>query len=457
MSLSIPVPWLLTTWLASTGTVVGYEWMLRWVKRRYEAPTRDPSTIFLRQTSRGDTSAVLPTSTVDPITVGDTPCFGIDLGGTMCKITYLEKFPSTKDTPAQIAFRNRIREVMEMKETYGETGFRDFHLEFDSAELGGHVCFTQFETRKMARFIEMCRINKVVDSTTQVYGTGGGARKYSRRIKDLLNVSIHYCDELQSLISGINFLLQRDPEALYRVDPSTFRTDGKRLAANGPGSAMFPYLLVNIGSGVSIMKVSEDGNHTRIGGTSLGGASFFGLCALITGCSKFSEAMGYALKGDAKNVDLLVGDIYGGDYAEYKLSGDTVASSLGKLVRPEVRDNAKHEDVCRAILDAITNNVGSLAHLHARNEGISRIVFSGNFLRGNRISIARLSYAMKFWSGGERHALFLRHEGYMGSIGAMLSRGVSVNNNCNGKGQEVETDRGHHIDASSALSQNLSS
>ena len=33
-----------------------------------------------------------------------------------------------------------------------------------------------------------------------------------------------------------------------------------------------------------------------------------------------------------------------------------------------------------------------------------------------------LSYAIKFWSNGEKKACFLRHEGYLGAVGAFLKR-----------------------------------
>lgn len=33
-----------------------------------------------------------------------------------------------------------------------------------------------------------------------------------------------------------------------------------------------------------------------------------------------------------------------------------------------------------------------------------------------------LSYAIKFWSKGEKKAYFLRHEGYLGAVGAFLRR-----------------------------------
>lgn len=33
-----------------------------------------------------------------------------------------------------------------------------------------------------------------------------------------------------------------------------------------------------------------------------------------------------------------------------------------------------------------------------------------------------LSFAIRFWSKGEKEAFFLRHEGYLGAVGAFLKR-----------------------------------
>ena len=41
---------------------------------------------------------------------------------------------------------------------------------------------------------------------------------------------------------------------------------------------------------------------------------------------------------------------------------------------------------------------------------MSRIVFVGNFLRYNVLSMHMLAYAMDFWSHGSLKALFLEHE-----------------------------------------------
>eukprot|EP00039_Didymoeca_costata_P011017 m.151051 g.151051 ORF g.151051 m.151051 type:complete len:371 (-) comp15033_c0_seq11:176-1288(-) len=348
------------------------------------------------------------------------PCFGLDVGGTLCKICYFEKSATPEDTPAEILFREKMRQIIDDEVSYGSTGHRDVDLEFDSDELGGHVYFSHFATRTMNDFLEMVKSNKVVDKDTLVYGTGGGARKYADRIKDRLDISVKFCDELASLILGINFMLRYHPMEAYTVNYQTFRDDQERSFINKP---QFPYLLVNIGSGVSIMKIYKDGSHERVGGTSLGGSSFFGLCSMLSGCTSFAEALEFAAEGDARNVDLLVEDIYGGDYSEYNLSADLTASSFGKLTHPDVKANARKEDLARAILDSITNNIGSLAILHAKLHNVEEIVFAGNFLRKNSISIARLAFAVHYWSEGARKGIFLKHEGYHGAIGALISTG----------------------------------
>jgi len=84
------------------------------------------------------------------------------------------------------------------------------------------------------------------------------------------------------------------------------------------------------------------------------------------------------------------------------------------------RDVATKADLARATLVTITNNIGSIARMCAVNEKIEKVVFVGNFLRVNEISMKLLAYAMDFWSGGTLKALFLEHEGYFGAVGCLL-------------------------------------
>ena len=171
-------------------------------------------------------------------------------------------------------------------------------------------------------------------------------------------------------------------------------------------------MLVNIGSGVSILSVQGPDDYKRVYGTSLGknskndiifsrpvlkkctffpyettsnmvfiyflgGGTFLGLCCLLTGCNTFEEAMALAASGDNKKVDKLVRDIYGGDYGRFGLSGDTVASSFGQMNLLDKRKEASPEDLAKATLITITNNIGSITRLCAQAENLDRVLFVG--------------------------------------------------------------------------------
>ena len=101
----------------------------------------------------------------------------------------------------------------------------------------------------------------------------------------------------------------------------------------------------------------------------------------------------------------------------------------------EKRKNATRQDLAKATLITITNNIGSIARLCARAENIERVVFVGNFLRINEISMKLLATAMDFWSAGAMKALFCTHEGYFGAIGCLLK--LMSTTHVNGSGSDT--------------------
>jgi len=186
-------------------------------------------------------------------------------------------------------------------------------------------------------------------------------------------------------------------------------------------------------------KIDESGKFERVSGTSLGGGTLWGLLGLLTDASNFDEMLDLFERGDNSNVDMLVGDIYGPVGLDHLgLSASTIASSFGKVFRwdrrsasPEQADDARtaserrrarfsQEDICRSLLYAISNNIGQIAHMNAEKYQLDRVYFGGCFIRGHQATIATLSYAIRFWSKGRRRAYFLRHEGYLGAIGAWV-------------------------------------
>ena len=56
---------------------------------------------------------------------------------------------------------------------------------------------------------------------------------------------------MQCLIKGCNFLIKNVPNEVFTIDYKTLEYERKVIE----NQHIFPYLLVNIGSGVSILKV----------------------------------------------------------------------------------------------------------------------------------------------------------------------------------------------------------
>jgi type II pantothenate kinase len=226
---------------------------------------------------------------------------------------------------------------------------------------------------------------------------------------------------MASLVSGATFLLQE-----LRDEAFTFIRGSRAYllyTSSGGDSALFPYLLVNVGSGVSVVRVDESG-HERVSGTNMGGGTFWGLCRLLTGAKDFDEMLELSARGDNSQVDMLVGDIYGGvDYSKaLGLSASTIAASFGKVVMDidKPLESYRREDLALSLLRMISYNIAHIAVLNAMRLGLKRIFFGGFFIRGHPYTMDTISFAINFWSKGELSALFLRHEGFLGALGAFL-------------------------------------
>lgn len=91
----------------------------------------------------------------------------------------------------------------------------------------------------------------------------------------------------------------------------------------------------------------------------------------------------------------------------------------------------RQEDIARSLLFSVSNNIGQIAYLHALRFNLKRIYFGGSYISGHMQTIHTLSYAVNFWSKGDMESYFLRHEGYLGSVGAFMM-GPAVDESLNG-------------------------
>ncbi|KAL8997022.1 MAG: hypothetical protein Q9169_003612 [Polycauliona sp. 2 TL-2023] len=339
----------------------------------------------------------------------------LDIGGSLAKLVYFSPEPSSQ-----------------------------------SKDLGGRLNFLKFETDRIHQCLDFVKRlqdefrleNGSRSGGISIMATGGGAYKFYDDMTKILGVEVLLEDEMDCLIMGLDFFIREIPREVFTY------SDDDPMHFQEPRADIYPYLLVNIGSGVSMIKVSGQRQFERIGGTSLGGGTLWGLLSLLTGARTFDDMLKMAENGDNAAVDMLVGDIYGADYNKIGLKSTAIASSFGKVFkmkrqgenqaedhgglshenREEDNDASnsqpefRKEDISRSLLYAVSNNIGQIAYLQSEKHNLEHIYFGGSFIRGHRQTIQTLSYAINFWSKGEKKAYFLRHEGYLGSVGAFLKR-----------------------------------
>lgn len=194
---------------------------------------------------------------------------------------------------------------------------------------GGTLNFARFETEKIEDMVAFLKNLISVSASTnhvteeqmkrgvKVLATGGGAHKFYDLLSRELGVPVEKEDEMECLITGLGFITCIPDETFWYSDelvytishPTAKENELKpdnlpRPSPDSPnfqvtfdtaGTPQFPCLLVNIGSGVSIIKVDEDGSYERVSGTSLGGGTLWGLLSLMTDASTFDGERGQDL------------------------------------------------------------------------------------------------------------------------------------------------------------------
>ncbi|CAI7782267.1 unnamed protein product [Closterium sp. NIES-54] len=109
-------------------------------------------------------------------------------------------------------------------------------------------------------------------------------------------------------------------------------------------------------------------------------------------------------------------------FPQIGLSASTIASSFGRVVGEQRQlSDYRPEDIALSLLRMVSYNIGQIAYLNALRYNLKRIFFGGFFIRGHAYTMDTISFAIKFWSKGEKQAMFLRHEGYLGALGAFLA------------------------------------
>ncbi|KHN74784.1 Pantothenate kinase 4 [Toxocara canis] len=229
--------------------------------------------------------------------------FAFDIGSSLVKIAYSSSVTRTK------------------------TNYDKTMREHDASVMRLH--FIQFHIKKFRECLHFIQKECGPLRVKSAVCTGSGTSQYQDVIANALGVEFHKVNEMECLVKGNNFLLNNVLDEAFTYDHHNEICKYSFETVNT--KSQFPYLLVNIGTGVSIYKVESDECFERVGGSSLGGGCFFGMGSLLTQTDDFDTLMRMAEEGDHRSMDILVSDIYGGRAHKLGLPSDLIAGSFGKL------------------------------------------------------------------------------------------------------------------------------
>eukprot|EP01064_Diplonema_japonicum_P000896 TRINITY_DN10596_c0_g2_i1.p1 TRINITY_DN10596_c0_g2~~TRINITY_DN10596_c0_g2_i1.p1 ORF type:complete len:445 (+),score=37.21 TRINITY_DN10596_c0_g2_i1:98-1336(+) len=365
--------------------------------------------------------------------------FAMDCGGSRVKIVCFHRDGLMESLPGYV--------VVERGPT---VPLREEHHQ-------GLLRYVTLPTKKLPDWIQFCRKHSLMEKFSkngeigEISATGGGAWKYSPEILRCLNIKINPLPEMQTLVDGLDLILNHPTkDEIFEFDLST----KSKVHVSEP--VTYPYMVVSIGSGVSIIKVTAPGEWERVSGSCIGGGTYWGLSKLLTNVKSWDELEHLRQVensvGNNQEVDLLVGDIYGGrGLSILGLKSEVIASSFGKCgvyeessdqtelhTDRELRPKKKFRktrpvgtaskpsqkfaaaDLHRSLLLMIANNIGQISYLNAKMQDVDKIFFTGGFTHNNPYIWSKLSYAISFWSKDTMKPRFLTHDGYLGALGALL-------------------------------------
>lgn len=120
-----------------------------------------------------------------------------------------------------------------------------------------------FQTNKFnTETINLIKKVQEINNVTIISATGGGAFKFSNLVNEELKIKIDKHDEVLSLLKG--YSMMNNYNTFYEI-------------SNGVSSYLpiddfeYPHIAVNVGSGVSVLRVNSISDIKRITGTLMGG------------------------------------------------------------------------------------------------------------------------------------------------------------------------------------------
>ena len=256
-----------------------------------------------------------------------------------------------------------------------------------------------------------------------IKGTGSNLARMAGFLSEAFQVEVESMSTTELVILALDYVMDEHPESFF-----TYQKVNWPLLPNGrvhkapermsnTDKSMYPYILANLRSGLSVYRVDSLTSAHRVSGSSMGGSTFASIIKLGTSFPTVCQALDAATNGDNSAVDVTVGDIYGSDYAAIGLKKDLIASSCGKL---RTNSSYREEDLARSVAMMLALNVAQIVALTAQAEGISTVLVAGSALEAEPI-MRMLKKAMNCWAPNQVKLVFCDYGVYLASLGGVLA------------------------------------
>jgi len=341
--------------------------------------------------------------------------FGIDIGGSLTKLAFLEK----NDGSGKFSVQERPSRIR--------------MLTFPNGNVEEVMVYIKDEIFKLEEYPA-----KLIG-----IGSGVGSLKHKKTIDRILGTEITKCDEFDCFGAGFHYCMkniQKEEfiEPFEDPDISKLPTEGiskgnpkdtKSADSGKTDSDIYPAIMCFIGSACGFLRLEEDGSSKMVMGLGLGGLYYHSLGKLLTRCETYEELLELAKKGNAEKVNVLLEELIPDQYGEidtnslatavpYKMEG----YPFGRIVREGLEPT--REDLSRALLNDCTMNILFWCMNVCKTHGVDKCYFAGSFLRNNdpfrEYTNTRLPYMSSLMGQHPVVPRIFKFNGYPGVLGAVI-------------------------------------
>lgn len=343
----------------------------------------------------------------------------MDIGGTLLKLAYVSKAPHCTALYNIYWLYNAMYDSIRcMEDLYKVDVLRRCNMgsalrnavpKMIRLENNNVLLLSQFPVESLDCVIDFLIANNLVGKDTVIYATGGGSYKYDTKIQERLpQCKYQRQEEGQCFVDGTKHM--------HQVSNSVIKYNVERLFTQIVTlERTYPYFIVNIGSGISIVKVISEDSFERVTGTSIGGGTVYGLANSIMDLDSFDDLMAQCDIG-TNCVD---------SFEHGHLSDNPHPWGL-KASFGAYQGDARHEDSARSIADMVSYNIGQIAYLVAKLHGVKRLFFTGFYTSNYRVTMDATAAAIDFMAKSNKEepmeVLVPLFGSYAGVLGCFLSQ-----------------------------------